>query len=51
MLLIALQMAMTQAPLRFDLEPPKRTTGRVAVAASKPYEQGGSICQIGRAHV
>lgn len=41
MLLIALQMAMTQAPLRFDLEPPKRPTGRVAVAADKPYEAGG----------
>lgn len=41
MLLIALQMAMTQAPLRFDLEPPKRATGRVAVAADKPYESGG----------
>lgn len=41
MLLIALQMAMTQAPLRFDLEPPKRTTGRVVVAADKPYEAGG----------
>lgn len=41
MLLIALQMAMTQAPLRFDLEPPKRATGRVAVAADKPYEKGG----------
>jgi len=41
MLLIALQMAMTQAPLRFDLEPPKRATGRVAVSADKPYEAGG----------
>jgi lysophospholipase L1-like esterase len=41
MLLIALQMAMTQPPLRFDLEPPKRATGGVAVAADKPYEQGG----------
>jgi lysophospholipase L1-like esterase len=41
MLLIALQMAMTQAPLRFDLEPPRRPTGRVAVAADKPYEKGG----------
>lgn len=41
MLLIALQMAMTQAPLRFDLEPPRRVTGRVAVAADKPYEKGG----------
>jgi lysophospholipase L1-like esterase len=41
MLLIALQMAMTQAPLRFDLEPPKHATGRVAVAADKPYEKGG----------
>lgn len=41
MLLIALQMAMTQAPLRFDLEPPRRTTGRIAVAADKPYEAGG----------
>ena len=41
MLLIALQMAMTQAPLRFDLEPPKRPTGRVAVAADKPYETSG----------
>jgi lysophospholipase L1-like esterase len=41
MLLVALQMAMTQVPLRFDLEPPKRATGRVAVAADKPYQQGG----------
>lgn len=41
MLLVALQMAMTQAPLRFDLEPPKHPTGRVAVAADKPYEKGG----------
>lgn len=41
MLLIALQMAMTQAPLRFDLEPPRRPTGRVAVAADRPYEKGG----------
>lgn len=41
MLLIALQMAMTQAPLRFDLEPPRRATGRVTVAADKPYEAGG----------
>ena len=41
MLLIAMQMAMTQAPLRFDLEPPKRASGRVAVAPDKPYETGG----------
>lgn len=41
MLLIALQVAMTQAPLRFDLEPPRRATGRVTVAADKPYEAGG----------
>jgi lysophospholipase L1-like esterase len=41
MLLIALQMATTQLPLRFDLEPPKRATGRTLVAADKPYEPGG----------
>ncbi len=41
MLLIALQMAMTQAPLRFDLERPKRAAGRVLVAADKPYTRGG----------
>ena len=41
MLLIALQMAMTQAPLRFDLEPPKRATGRLLVAHDKPYQTGG----------
>lgn len=41
MLLIAMQMAMTQLPLRFDLEPPKHAAGRVVVAADKPYEPGG----------
>jgi lysophospholipase L1-like esterase len=36
-----MQMAMTQTPLRFDLEPPRRASGRVAVAADKRYETGG----------
>jgi lysophospholipase L1-like esterase len=41
MLLIALQMATTQLPLRFDLEAPKRASGRTLVASDKPYEPGG----------
>lgn len=41
MLLAAMLMATTGPVLRFDLEPPRRATGRVAVAADKPYEAGG----------
>ncbi|MDV3459365.1 rhamnogalacturonan acetylesterase [Sphingomonas sp. HF-S4] len=41
MLLAAMLMATTGPILRFDLEPPKRATGRVVVAADKPYEAGG----------
>ena len=41
MLLIAMQVAMSQPALRFDLAPSKSVAGRVAVAPGKPYEAGG----------
>jgi lysophospholipase L1-like esterase len=40
MLLAAMLMA-TSPVLGFDLEPPKRATGRIVVTADKPYETGG----------
>ncbi|TGX55182.1 rhamnogalacturonan acetylesterase [Sphingomonas gei] len=40
MLLAAMLMA-TSTVLRFDLEPPKRASGRVSVAADKAFEAGG----------
>jgi lysophospholipase L1-like esterase len=41
MLLSAMLMAAAGPTLRFDLEPGARGSGRVAVAADKPYDKGG----------
>ncbi|ATY32404.1 rhamnogalacturonan acetylesterase [Sphingomonas psychrotolerans] len=40
-MLLAAMLIATSPVLRFDLEPPKRATGRLVVAADKPYETGG----------